>query len=145
MKQSEFNYLTKQDNFKIGFQGALALLIAEIVDANTAEGISINDITLFEKKRRDWAYRMKGADGSVLKFIYDLRPLFPTAETTPFAPFNMGEPTDQLPYGLVDIDQVEEVLSQRIKAGGYINYWADAMPEDNGKMLQSNGQWEIPV
>lgn len=142
MKQSEFSYLIAQSNFKIGFRGALSLIIAEIIDANTSEGVDITSIDYFEFKRREFAYSLKGADGSMDRYVHDLRPLFPAAESTePYFPFTLTEDVQQK-NGVCDIDEVETQLYLRIKAGGFFNYWAKALPEDKGKMYDVNTkQW----
>ena len=113
MKQSEFNYLIKQDNFKAGFRGALSLLIAEIVDANTAENVDITTIDYFEFKRREFAYSMKGANGSFDRYLSDLRSLFPKKESeSSYYPFTVIEPTveNKLQSIQFDIDDVADVL-----------------------------------
>jgi len=143
MKQSEFNYIKRHGNFTTGFKGALAQIIAEIIDTNTADDVSIETIDYKEYKRREWAYSMAGTEGNVKKYIDDLRPLFPTMETGAYHPFKLDETDSQWADGVPNIDDAELILYQRIKDGGYDNYWAKVKSEDIGKMY-INGKWQIP-
>ena len=146
MKTQEFNDLIKQDAFKEGFKGALSLLIAEIVDANTqvdGDGKFITDITTidyFEYKRREWAYKMGGMNGSVEKYLSDLRPLFPPDQAGDYEPFTIPQENSEYIPSKVDATEVEDQLKARIEEGGFINYWAGCRSEDQGKTYQ-NGQW----
>ena len=145
MKHSNFTNIKIHRNFKAGFQGALALIIAEIIDWFTEKDVNGNYkrnkdvIDAWDNARVNFAYSLKGKDGEVIKYIDDLRPLFPVNEIVSdnkYAPFTlMDDPLNQNPNGIPDIDDVETILYQRIKAGGYINYWAGATPEmvDNTK------------
>ena len=144
MKQSKFNYIIKQQEFKTGFQGALSLIVAEIVNwytENDENGDYIrtkDNIDQWDYTRIEYAYKLAGADGNVNKLVFDLRPLFPVEEVVEgndFYPFTLDEGNpNQNADGIPNIDDVEAILFERIKLGGYFNYWAKAKPEHVGKL-----------
>jgi len=149
MKHSEFTKIKSHDNFKAGFQGALSLIVSEVIDWFTEKDHDGNyvrtkkTIDQWDYKRVQFAYSLKGADGNVLKYIDDLRPLFPSTEEPeiPFFPFDMSDKSDPQweKTGMPNADDVELHLYQRIKEGGYFNYWAMATPELVGVPTEEGG------
>ncbi|MCP4987231.1 MAG: hypothetical protein GY928_14630 [Colwellia sp.] len=150
MKNSEWLLIKGMYQFGSGFKGALSFVAAGVVDWYTEKyidgdtipaGKSIGDykrdkstIDQWDWMRVQFAYALKGQDGSLKRYIDDLRPLFPANQVSPFVIIG----------GACDSDVVEIELLTRITASGIFNYWAESRPEHKGVMFIDN-KWTKPI
>lgn len=141
MKQSSFSKLSAQPNFSIGFQGAMALIISEIIDWYTTKDEAGNfirnesNIDKWDLTRVNYAYSLRNNPDCINKFVNGMRALFPLSEadeTNKYSPFvlteNPNENDTQTPL-IADVDDVETILYERIKTTGIFNYWANVKPD----------------
>ncbi len=150
MKNSEWLLVKGMYQFESGFKGALSFVAASVVDWYTEKyidgdtlppGKSIGDykrdkstIDQWDWMRVQFAYALKGQDGSLKKYIDDMRPLYPSGEASPYV----------ITDGSCDSDVVEADLLTRITASGIFNYWAESRPEHKGAMWNGN-TWVKPT